>query len=167
MAEHSAAKAEIVDLVRRMERLVSSAFILNSTHMMCQSGRISKRLQVLCDALLLHPVLELRKSRMVVGGMAMGGFSHAAKKYIRKALQDTRNIDRRILFITYAGMDEKKLQYIQNLVKQYCPFERVYLQKASSAISTNCGPGSFGLLFMRKDEAGFLLSRLPERDGAA
>jgi len=50
-------------------------------------------------------------------------------------------------------MDEKRLQYIQNLVRQYCPFERVYLQKASSAIASNCGPGSFGLLFMKKNDA--------------
>ena len=50
-------------------------------------------------------------------------------------------------------MDEKKLEYVQELVRQYCPFERVYVQKASSAIASNCGPGSFGLLFMRKNEA--------------
>ena len=95
---------------------------------MCQSGRISKKIQVLCDALLLHPVLVLKKSKMVVGSMEMGSFAHAAKKYVRKTLQDTRNIDRRILFITYSGMNEGQLQQIRNLVKQYCPFERVYLQ---------------------------------------
>ncbi len=153
LAEHHAKKEDIVESVRRMERFISSAFIINSTHTMCQSGRISKRIQVLCDALLLHPILVLKKSKMVVGSMEMGDFSHAAKKYVRKTLQDTRSIDRRILFITYSGMDEEKLQYIQNLVQQYCPFERVYLQKASSAIASNCGPGSFGLLFMRKDDA--------------
>ena len=53
-----------------------------ATHMMCQAGRISKKIQILCDALLLHPVLVLRKSRMVVGSMEMGNFSHVAKKYI-------------------------------------------------------------------------------------
>lgn len=89
---------------------------------------------------------------MSVGSMEMGNFEHVAKRYIRKVLRDTRNIDRRILFITYAGMDEKRLDYIQYLVRQYCPFERVYLQKASSAIASNCGPGSFGLLFMRKND---------------
>ncbi len=46
-----------------------------------------------------------------------------------------------ILFITYAGMSEENLKYIQELVRQYCPFERVYLQKASPAIASNCGPG--------------------------
>ena len=167
MAEHHAGKNDIVDTVKRMERFISSAFIINSTHMMCQSGRISKKLQVLCDALLLHPVLVLKKSRMTVGSMEMGGFAHAVKKYVRKTLQDTSNIDKRILFITYSGMDTKKLQYIQNLVKQYCPFEKVYLQKASSAIASNCGPGSFGLLFMRRDDAAVPFFETPNQDGAA
>ena len=152
MAENHASKNEIVDAVRRLRYYISSDFIIDSTHMMCRSGRISKRIQVLCDALLLHPVIVLRKSKMSVGSMEMGNFEHVAKRYIRKVLRDTRNIDRRILFITYAGMDEKRLDYIQYLVRQYCPFERVYLQKASSAIASNCGPGSFGLLFMRKND---------------
>ena len=167
MAEHHAAKDEIVETVKRMERFISSAFIINSTHMMCQAGRISKKIQILCDALLLHPVLVLRKSRMVVGSMEMGNFSHVAKKYIRKTLQETRNIDRRILFITYSGMDEKRLQYIQNLVQQYCPFERVYLQKASSAIASNCGSGSFGLLFMRRDDPATPFFQPSKEDGVA
>ena len=135
--------------------------------MMCQSGRISKRTQILCDALLLHPVLVLKKSKMVVGSMEMGSFSHAAKKYVKKTLQDTRNIDRRILFITFSGMEDKKIQYIKNLVQQYCPFERVYLQKASSAIASNCGPGSFGLLFMRRDDAAIPFFQTPNQDEAA
>ena len=167
MAEHHAAKEEIVDAIRRVERLISSAFIINSTHMMCRSGRISKKVQVICDALLLHPVLRLRKSKMVVGGMEMGDFSRAAKKYIKKTLQDTENIDRRILFITYSGMEGKKLQYIQNLVRQYCPFEKIYLQKASSAIASNCGPGSFGLLFMRRDDSANTFFQSTAQDTAA
>lgn len=90
---------------------------------------------------------------MVVGSMEMGNFTHVAKRYVRKVFLNAKNIDRRILFITYAGMDSQSVHYIQELVKQYCPFERVYVQKASSAIACNCGPGSFGLLFMKKNDA--------------
>lgn len=166
MAEHHASKAEIVQTVTKLRRYISSAFIINSTHMMCRAGKIPKRIQAVCDALLLHPVLELRKSRMVVGSMEMGNFSRVIKKYVRKVLLNARNIDRRILFITYSGMDEKSLQYIQELVRQYCPFERVYLQKASSAISSNCGPGSFGLLFMKKNTAVISYSESSKSDVA-
>ncbi len=166
MAENHATKSEIVQAVKDIGRFISSAFIINNTHMMCQSGRISKRVQILCDSLLLHPVIVLRKSKMAVSSMEIGSFEHAAKRYIRKVLMNTRNIDRRILFITYAGLDAKRLQYIQDLVKQYCPFERVYLQKASSAIAANCGPSSFGLLFLKKNEAVLSLSEM-SKPGAA
>ncbi len=120
--------------------------------MMCKAGQISRKVQIMCDALLLHPVIVLRNSRMAVGSMEMGNFYHVIRSYVRKVLLNARSIDRRILFITYAGMDEKSLSYIQDLVRQYCPFEKVYLQKASSAIASNCGPGSFGLLFMKKND---------------
>ncbi len=153
MAENHVAKEEIIDVVKRLQHYISSAFVIDTTHMMCQAGKISRRIQVICDSLLLHPVIVLRKSKISVSTMMMGDFEHVAKRYVRRVFLDTRNIDRRILFITYAGMSEKKLRYIQELVRQYCPFERVYLQKASASVACNCGPGSFGLLFMRKNEA--------------
>ena len=158
MAENHATKEEIVKTVKRLRRYISSAFIIDSTHMMCRSGQISRKVQVMCDALLLHPIIVLRNSRMAVGSLEMGSFNHVIKGYVRKVLANARNIDKRILFITYAGMDEKSLQYIQDLVRQYCPFERVYLQKASSAIASNCGPGSFGLLFMKKADVAISFS---------
>ncbi|MEY8404300.1 DegV family protein [Oscillospiraceae bacterium 44-34] len=167
LAEHHAAKTEIIASVKRIEQFISSAFIINNTHMMCQSGRISKRIQILCDALLLHPILVLRKSKMVVGGVEMGSFTNVAKKYIKRVLQETRTIDRRILFITYSGLDEEKLKYIQHLVRQYCSFEQIYLQKASSAVASNCGPGSFGLLFMRKDETAISAAQTEKQIEAA
>ena len=96
----------------------------------------------------------------------MGSFHHVSRRYVRRLLLDTRNIDRRILFITYSGMEEKQLDYIRGLVDQYCPFERVYMQKASSAIASNCGPGSFGLLFLRRDDAAVpFFESSQEKDG--
>ena len=163
-AENHATKEDIIKTVKKLRRYISSAFIIDSTHMMCQSGRISKRIQILCDALLLHPILVLRNSKMAVGGMEMGSFTHVAKRYVRKALMNSRMIDRRILFITYAGMDAKSLKYIQDLVQQYCPFERIYLQRASSAIACNCGPGSFGLLFMKRNESVISFSEASKPD---
>ncbi len=158
MAEKHVPKTEIIKTVKKLRRYISSAFIIDSTHMMCHAGRIPRRIQILCDTLLLHPIIMLRKSKMVVGSMEMGGFTHVAKRYVRKIFLDVRNIDRRILFITYAGMNDDMLQYLQDLVRQYCPFERVYLQKASSAIASNCGPGSFGLLFMKKNDVAISFS---------
>lgn len=62
LAEQHAARSEIAASVKRMERLISSSFLLNNTQMMRQSGRVSRRIQVLCDALMLHPILVLKKA---------------------------------------------------------------------------------------------------------
>jgi len=161
MAENHATKEEVVAMVKKLRRYISSAFIIDDTNAMCRSGQISRRVKVLCDALLLHPVIVLRKSRMTVRSMELGSFNHVIKGYVRRVLKNARSIDRRILFITYAGMDEKSLEYIQKLVHQYCSFERVYLQKASSAIACNCGSGSFGLLFMKKNDVSISFSDMP------
>lgn len=164
MAENHAPREEIAETVKKLRNYISSAFIIDSTHRMCQAGKISKRIQILCDALLLHPVIMLKKNRMIVGGLVLGDFMRSAKKYVRKVFRDIRNIDRRVLFITYAGLDENKLQYIEYLVRQYCPFERVYLQKASSAIASNCGSGAFGLLFMKKNDIDISFSQASKPD---
>ena len=119
----------------------------------------------MCDVLLLHPVLVLRNSRMKVGSMEMGCFERVAKRYIRKVLANSGSIDKRILFITYAGMESKQILLIQKLVQQYCPFDRVYVQKASSAIASNCGPGSFGILFMKKNDVAISFSEASRTDG--
>ncbi len=166
LAERYASKDEVVDTVKKLRNYISSAFVIDNTHRMCQAGKVSRRIQVLCDALLLHPVINLKRSRMTVTGMTAGDFQRSAKQYVRTALRDARNIDRRVLFITYAGLDENKLQYIEYLVRQYCPFERVYLQKASSAIASNCGPGSFGLLFMKKNEIDISFSQASRPDAS-
>ena len=73
------------------------------------------------------------------------------KKYVKSVFHVTHNIDKKTLFITYAGLTTEELKEIEEQVKKQSSFENIIYQKASPAVSTNCGPGTFGLLFMLKD----------------
>lgn len=150
MAAQNASREEITEMVKDLQSRVSTSFIMGNTKMLYHGGRISRSVHILCESLLLHPMIKLKKSKMTVSGILIGNFTHVTKKYIRRTLKNVQNIDNSILFLTYSGMDRQSLKEIQELVRHYCAFERVYVQKASSAISSNCGPGSFGLLFLRK-----------------
>lgn len=150
LAAQNASREEITEMVEDFQNRVSTSFIMGNTKMLYQGGRISRGVHVLCETLLLHPVIKLNKSKMAVGGILAGNFVHVARKYIRKTLKDIPGIDKNILFITYSGMDYQSLKEIRDMIQQQCAFKHIYLQKASSAISSNCGPGSFGLLFLRK-----------------
>ena len=89
---------------------------------------------------------------MKVGAIHVGTRGYVWKKYIASALNTMHEIDKKTLFITYAGLTNEELQEIEKQVKRKVSFENIIYQKASPAVSTNCGPGTFGLLFLLKDE---------------
>ncbi|MGN0418854.1 MAG: DegV family protein [Acetatifactor sp.] len=110
-------------------------------------GRISAKVDRLCTAFMIHPVLCLKNSSMNVGMIRIGTKEHARRQYIHKLMKAMKRADRKVLYITYAGLSTEELQEIERQIVAKCRFEEVIYQKASPAISANCGPGSFGLIF--------------------
>lgn len=141
----------IVKEMEAMKTRVKTSFIVNSTEYLARVGRISAKVNTICKAFMIHPVIVLKNSSMKVGAVRIGTKDYAWKKYIASTLKAMRDVDRKILFITYAGLTNEELKEIEKQVTSKGAFENIIYQKASPAISANCGPGSFGLLFVRKD----------------
>lgn len=150
MAKNNCTKSEIIKAVKDLEKCIASDFIVKSTEMLCYIGKFPKSLHTLCDALMIHPIIGMRREKMTAGGAKLGDSEQVTKKYIRKILKNTKNIDKRILIIVYVGMNEETLLEIKELAQKCCPFEKIYLQKASCGITINAGPGAFGLMFIKK-----------------
>ena len=70
--------------------------------------------------------------------------------YIRDNFKGKKNIDTRILFITYAGCSSRQLKEFKEEIEKYQKFERIVVQKASATISSNCGLGTMGVLYIKK-----------------
>ncbi len=153
-AQAAAAGMSADDVLRKIEDMkgrTRTSFVVESTEYLARSGRMPAKIHAICETCMLHPVIVLRKSSMTVGAIHMGMRKSVWKKYIRSALRSPGRIDLRMLFITYAGLRPGELDEIAEQVREYAPFEEVIYQKASPAISTNCGPGTFGLLFLEKE----------------
>ena len=153
-AEYAAAGMTADLLVAKMngmKQCVNTSFIVDRTEYLVRSGRLSSKINTVCKAFLLHPVLTLKNSGMKVGAIRMGTRNHVWKKYITSTLRTAREIDTNTLFITHAGLTKEELTEIEEQVRNKVSFKNVIHQKASPAISTNCGPGTFGLLFMMLD----------------
>ena len=101
----------------------------------------------LADAFMAHPVLVLKKGKMVLSSFYFGSRERAWKKYIAAIFRVSGTIDHRFMFITYAGMTTKELERVRELVEEKMKFDKIFIQKASPAIAASCGPGTFGLLF--------------------
>lgn len=142
------------DIVKELELVkqkVKTSFIVDSTEYLRRAGRIPSQIDRFCHAFMIHPVIALKNSGMKVTSVRVGTRGYAWRRYISSALKGLKgNIDKKIAFITYAGLTEEELQEIEVQVKCEMPFETIICQEASPSISVNCGPGSFGLLFMLK-----------------
>lgn len=153
-AAHYAAEGMTVDAIleelRNMRRRVRTSFIVSSTKYLARSGRISARVNAICEACMLHPTIVLKNSSMKVGAIRIGTEEAIRRKYIYSTLKTAAEIDTKLLFITYAGLRQEDLKEIEEYVRRKVDFEQIIFQKASPAISTNCGPGCFGLLFAMK-----------------
>ena len=140
----------IVSEMKSVRKRVKTSFIVTDTEYLARSGRVSQNVHTLCRSFMIHPVIVLKNSSMQVGALRVGARDYAWKKYISSLFHTLGQIDKKTLFITYAGLTREELDEIKELVNQKVSFEHIICQKASPAVATNCGPGTFGLLFMMK-----------------
>lgn len=136
--------------IEQMKKRVRSSFMVDSADHLTRGGIISPRINAIYHTLLLRPVLVLKNSSVKVGSVKLGNRERARQKYISSALHIKREIDKKALFIAYAGLTKEELQEIEAQVNSIAEFEHVICLKASSALSTNCGRGAFGLSFALK-----------------
>ena len=150
-AEYAASGMSVDDIVKKIESIksyVKTSFILDSTEYLARSGRLSSWINKICKTLLLHPVLILKNSSMTVGQIKIGTRNNTWKQYINSTVRDMRKANRGLLFIAYAGLTKDELTAIEEEIRKKVPFRTIVYQKASPAISINCGPGTFGLIYM-------------------
>lgn len=150
-AENGLSADSIAKELEHVKKRVKSSFIVTDTEYLTRSGRMPDKINNLCRALMIHPVIVLKNSSMKVGSLRVGTREYAWKQYIKAALNTIGEIDKKMLFITYVGLTNDELKIIEEMVNDRMSFEQVICQKASPAIATNCGPGTFGLLFRIKE----------------
>ena len=146
--QHDADK--IVAEIEKKKEKVQTSFVVNSTDYLYRSGQISNRAHMLCDAFMLHPLMGVKKSKIYVIYAWIGGYERIRDKYIRKVFGNKDNIDRSVLFITYAGMKREDVEKIKEDVEKVISFDKIYIQKNAPSVAINGGPGVFGLLYSRK-----------------
>ena len=152
LAEKGKGVEEIRKALEEFKDCVFSNFLVPSTQTLARNGKVSGLVNRLCRVLDLHPVLAMSKNKLKLWKIEKGNMRQVIKRYVKKLFRHPKQIDSRILFLTYAGCTVRQTDEILEEVKQYVRFETVILQKASATVSSNCGIGTFGLMFIRKKE---------------
>ncbi|MCR4715587.1 MAG: DegV family EDD domain-containing protein [Lachnospiraceae bacterium] len=155
MAQRNELPDKIIEELDSVKSRLHCSFVIAETHYMMRRGFISKRLDKFMLNLSLRPCLKIKDDKFGVAGILMGNRKACYMKYIKKALPKMARPDTDILFITYVDVYEDVLLMIEEEVRKHFDFKHIIFQKASAAISLNCGPGTFGLLYMDKGKYSY------------
>ena len=154
---------QIISELERVREAIHCNFVIRETKYMYSRGYISSRLRMLLEALNMRPSLSVKNDHYGVGHIYIGAVRNCYEKYIHRALPKHANPDLDLLFVTYVGLQEEELEFIGNEIRKRFDFKHIIFQKASAAISLNCGPGTFGLLYMDKTSKEYHLSTMLPR----
>lgn len=150
LAKAGESAEKITDALSYLRDRVSTSFITMNVDYLYRNGLVSQTVKQLCGAFNAHPVLAMKNGVLTAEAIKFGNYRKACLRYIRHKLRNSGAIDKTRLFITHSGLSSKIIDEIKSEINKLCSFEEIIVIKASATVSSNCGPGSVGVLFIRK-----------------
>ncbi|MGN0669679.1 MAG: DegV family protein [Oscillospiraceae bacterium] len=150
MAEKGCSASEILTALEALKSKVSTSFIAESVDYLYMNGKVSEKVKKICSAFNIHPILVMKNGELTLKSVTRGDYRKACRRYIKKTLRGAKLIDKNTAFITQAGCNTKMIEWIKSEVSRICEFENLIVTKASATVSSNCGPNTFGVLFIEK-----------------
>ena len=141
---------QLADQIRAYTERVEASFLLSRLDYMVKGGRCSSVVALGANLLNLKPCIEVKNGKMSVVKKYRGNFDKALPMYVKDRLADREDLAGDILFVTKTPVDDASYAACMKAVNEYGKFETVYETNAGCTVSCHCGPGTLGVLFVRK-----------------
>ena len=144
--------ADVAEELRGLASCGDTSFVLDTLEYMWKGGRCSGVAALGANVLKLKPCLEMREGKLVVCKKYRGAMGKVYRQYITERLAGKTVVEDHA-FITHSGeVSEDTLRELTELVRELAPFKEVFITQAGCTVSSHCGPGTLGVLFLRQPD---------------
>ncbi len=151
LAAQGKSAAEIKAACEAMTDKVEASFVVDSIDYLHKGGRCSSVAALGANLLKLKPLIEVIDGKMKAGKKYRGSIDKVILNYVADKLRDRDDIDMHRIFITHTKCSELTVQQVRQKINELCPgFEEILETTAGCTITSHCGPGTLGVLFVRK-----------------
>lgn len=150
LAKACASVEELAEKLRAFTSRVEASFLLDRLEYMVKGGRCSATAALGANLLNLKPCIEVKDGKMVVVKKYRGNYAKCLANYVKDRLDNRDDLTREILFVTKTPVTDECYSAVMNAVAQCPKFDTVYETDAGCTVSCHCGPGTLGVLFVRK-----------------
>ncbi len=129
---------------------IEASFVVDKLDYLVKGGRCSSAAALGANLLNLKPCIDVKDGKMSVGKKYRGNYAKCLAGYVKERLEGREDIDEGVLFITRTVVPDEAYDAVKTAVAEYGKFENIYETTAGCTISCHCGPGTLGIVFVRK-----------------
>lgn len=140
----------IADEIEALRDKVRAGFVLDTLTYLHRGGRCSGVKALGAAFLSIKPQIDVIDGNMQPTDKFRGNIRRVASRYVDKQLERIERICPRRVFITHCFFPEDAVAELEAQVRARGYFEEVFVTRAGCVITSHCGRGCIGILFMEK-----------------
>jgi DegV family protein with EDD domain len=142
--------AEIEAEIKRRLPKTRMSFMIATMEFLYKGGRCSAMENIFGTMLKIHPIIEMQPDGSLgVKDKAYGSRKKSMQLLLTDFEKHLDELDPRRVFVTHTSPDEDAEYLKEEIIKLAAP-EEVLITHAGSVVSSHCGPGTIGILYMVK-----------------
>ena len=152
---------EIEKEIQALLPRVHTSFMVDTLEYLYKGGRCTAVENIVGSLLKIRPVIEVKAD----GSLGIKEKTRGTrKKALTYLLEDFRahlpEIDLHRVFVTHSGCDEDG-EFLATELRKMAPIDDIYITTAGCTISSHCGPGTIGILYLGKRDLTAAAQELP------
>ncbi|MDO4512965.1 MAG: DegV family protein [Lachnospiraceae bacterium] len=148
MARNGRNAADIAEQIALLIPRVRASFVVDTLVYLHRGGRCSGLAALLGSAIKLHPKIVVEAGAMRSDRKYRGRMGFVIQSYVKDLEQDLETCRCDRVFITHSGCDEADVEKVRQYLKEMGRFGEIIETRAGGVISSHCGPGTLGVLFI-------------------
>jgi len=151
-AEMIRANITIETIVSTLETLVPkvrSQFVIDTLEYLYKGGRLNALSTLMGTMLRIKPIIKVREGVMAVGKKGRGSTRNGIDLMLEELFSIKNDVDLDFCMITHSLAHEEAL-YMKDKIQSQMSFKHIYETPAGCVISSHCGKGTIGVLYIMK-----------------
>ena len=151
MAKEGKSAEEITSAVKSLRPLVRSSFVVDTLTYLHRGGRCSSVAALAGGMLRLHPKIVVTGGKMGVSKKYRGKMTRVLPEYVEDMKEDLLNSRKERVFLTHSGCTQETIDQVKTILESLNHFDEILITRAGSVISSHCGSGTLGVLFIANE----------------
>jgi len=150
MAQEGKSASEITAYLKELKPRVRASFVVDTLTYLHRGGRCTGVAALAGSALKLHPKIVVEDGGMKPDKKYRGKMKKVILDYAKEMEAELLTAKNDRVFITHSGCEAEVLESVQEYLESLQYFDEILITRAGGVISSHCGPGTLGVLFIEQ-----------------